>query len=249
MIVLESVSGNKLRKEEQIIFDFYQTVPKEKQFEIVKVPLKHLQRGKFVIKPGEVILLSGSIPFVHTALRQLGRPVPIPNDYPEGSECYLHRNITYGTKVNIVQGKLPLFIKPAKSLKMFTGFVCDDIDDYRLRGVHNNTQLMFSNVVNWVSEWRYYCSTKSIYEGSHYSGNSSIRPDPYTVHEIIQMLGPSSSLDAKVFDIGVLDTGETALVEINDAYSVGYYDGVSPMHYQSMISRRWQGLSGLKSQI
>jgi hypothetical protein len=45
-----------------------------------------------------------------------------------------------------------------------------------------------------------------------------------------------------VLDWGVTDTGETRLVEANDAYALGYY-GLQSVLYARMIDARWEELT------
>ena len=42
-------------------------------------------------------------------------------------------------------------------------------------------------------------------------------------------------------DVGVLSTGETALVEVNDAYGIGAY-GIAAEHYYTFLKARWDEL-------
>jgi len=44
-------------------------------------------------------------------------------------------------------------------------------------------------------------------------------------------------------DFGVLDTGETALVEVNDGFAFGAYDQVSAEVYWTVTVSRWWQLS------
>ncbi|MMZ69751.1 hypothetical protein D1872_326510 [compost metagenome] len=43
-------------------------------------------------------------------------------------------------------------------------------------------------------------------------------------------------------DFGVLSTGQTALVELNDGFSIGAYDGIEAGLYWEVIQARWQEL-------
>jgi hypothetical protein len=43
-------------------------------------------------------------------------------------------------------------------------------------------------------------------------------------------------------DFGVLRTGETCLVEVNDAYALGHY-GLQSVLYARMIDARWEELT------
>lgn len=47
---------------------------------------------------------------------------------------------------------------------------------------------------------------------------------------------------AYCLDVGVLETGETALVEVNDAFSVGMYEGMEAC-YPELLVTRWNELT------
>lgn len=57
--------------------------------------------------------------------------------------------------------------------------------------------------------------------------------------EAFQPFAPS----AYAIDFGVLDTGETALIVVNDGFSVGAYDDVDAGTYWDVIAMRWQELA------
>lgn len=44
-------------------------------------------------------------------------------------------------------------------------------------------------------------------------------------------------------DFGVLTTGETALIEVNDAFAIGAYDNVPGDLYLMMLKARWNQLT------
>ena len=43
-------------------------------------------------------------------------------------------------------------------------------------------------------------------------------------------------------DFGILSSGETCLVEVNDGYSLGRYDGISGADYTDLLIARWRQL-------
>ena len=47
---------------------------------------------------------------------------------------------------------------------------------------------------------------------------------------------------AYCLDVGVLDSGDTALVEMNDAFSIGMYDGMEKC-YGDLLTTRWKELT------
>ena len=53
----------------------------------------------------------------------------------------------------------------------------------------------------------------------------------------------ADSPKAYCLDVGVLDTGKTALIEINDAFSCGSYS-MSAETYGDLLTTRWNELKG-----
>ncbi len=53
-----------------------------------------------------------------------------------------------------------------------------------------------------------------------------------------------NSPKAYCIDVGVLNTGETALIEVNDAFSVGIYS-MSKELYANLLMTRWNELKGI----
>lgn len=243
MILLEHV-GNKLHKEEQVVYDFWK--PKN-SWDIVKLCKKDFDRNRFVIHPQTVILVVGSIDFVHAALRQMNRPIPANDCYPACIRPFLNRKVWEGTLRDFHDDYGKVFIKPRNNLKKFTGRVFYSPDSYPLQHIGKNTPVYFSEVVEWKSEWRYYIGNNFWQvETDCYEGDPNVRPDPEVLKHIFTAMKAANLHTPNVIDIGVLSTGETAVIEVNDAYSVGYLPGIRPIHYQAMLSLRWQKMSGYR---
>ena len=47
---------------------------------------------------------------------------------------------------------------------------------------------------------------------------------------------------AFALDLGVLSTGEVALIEMNDAFSIGKYNGIDDKTYAEFVITRWEDL-------
>ena len=47
---------------------------------------------------------------------------------------------------------------------------------------------------------------------------------------------------AFALDFGVLSTGEVALIEMNDAFSIGKYNGIDDETYAKFVITRWEEL-------
>jgi len=44
-------------------------------------------------------------------------------------------------------------------------------------------------------------------------------------------------------DFGILEDGRTCLVEVNDGYSLGRYDGINGSDYTDLLIARWNQLT------
>lgn len=103
-------------------------------------------------------------------------------------------------------------------------------------------KLLCSEVVSWLSEYRVYVVHSEIRSIDHYDGNANIPLDIEKVHCAIKTLENAGEFYAGyAIDFGVLDSGETALVEMNDGFAIGAYK-INRKDYTDMILARWEEL-------
>lgn len=190
------------------------------------------------------VLVAGSVPFMRHALRNLGKDLPNENCYPEAIWDLLYREVKALRSLREAKQMLDkgqtLFIKPAH-LKRFTGFVTCDSMDPRFNGVSDSIPVWVATPVQWLSEWRSY-----VYHGAVLctkpapGADKSIIPDFAVIYAAVEQLSDEGAPDGYAIDFGVLATGETALVEMNDGFSIGAYgDRMKPNDYWSVITARW----------
>ncbi|MDY6900666.1 MAG: ATP-grasp domain-containing protein [Cyanobacteriota bacterium] len=97
-------------------------------------------------------------------------------------------------------------------------------------------------VVSWVSEYRVYVVNSEIRSIDFYNGDNSIFIDVNKVKQAIKSLdNTGESYAGYAIDFGVLDSGETALVEMNDGFAVGAYS-IDRKNYTDLILARWEEL-------
>lgn len=206
---------------------------------------KHFIQNRFSITKDDFI--AGVIPVMYSAMKKLGIEYKH-DDYPERLRKYLHRRI-WETKLGYIKEQVfngylvnPIFIKPKDKLKKFTGFLLNSIDDWFLTdGAVDGTNIICSEPVKWVTEYRIPVINKIPRDYCNYFGNPDIQVDKSAVQNMIDDW--TDSPKAYCLDVGVLDTGETALIEINDAFSCGSYS-MSSETYGDLLTTRWNELKG-----
>lgn len=205
---------------------------------------KHLLQRKLKIQKGDFIM--GEIPVMLNAMKQLGIEYHY-DDYPESLQKYLHRKVWTSTMKEVrnlmydsKDGILDWFIKPKDKLKRFTGFVCSMIDDLQYaNGAGNQTKLWCSEPVIFVSEYRCPVINGKVMGMYAAPGKEGRLPDMKVVEQMAKDFVDAPS--AYALDVGVLLTGETALIEVNDGFSLGRY-GIPVDVYTQLLQTRWSEL-------
>ncbi|HEY9656907.1 MAG TPA: ATP-grasp domain-containing protein [Allocoleopsis sp.] len=147
-------------------------------------------------------------------------------------------------EVGLRGGNFPAtFVKPATRRKRFTGRVFEsEYDLSQVYGVSRQEKVLCSEVVTWLSEYRVYVVHSEIRGVDHYAGNADISIDLEEVRRAIQALDQAGeSYAGYAIDFGVLASGQTALVEMNDGFAVGAYS-IDSKNYTDMILARWEEL-------
>lgn len=191
---------------------------------------------------GPEVGICGYIGDVHEALRKINKPIPENVDYPKELKEYLGRNISISTleEVRKHPGK-SMFIKPLEH-KLFTGFVWNGSfeAERRLAGLLGSTKVYVSEPKNILSEYRCFVLDGEILDCRKYKGDWSLTPYKHDVNLTVSIMKNYSR--AFCLDFGVLDTGETILVEMNEGYAFGHY-GLRPDLFARMISARWSEMA------
>ena len=169
--------------------------------------------------------------------------LPKPLDIPEELYPYTKRNIQLGTIDSFMKAnKFPIFVKP-RIAKLFNGAVVHSADELEMfRFLHTDDlemEIMASDVVKFVSEYRTFVIDGHAYDCRKYSGDHRITPDFNFIDETIKAY--KSAPVSYGIDFGVTDKGETMLVEANDGYSLGTY-GFDCYNYVRMCILRWNQL-------
>jgi len=242
---LQEAGNGRLGHEEQLL---------RSEFERRGIPVtlytrKRIERRQLPLSASTFI--AGDMDMMHGAMRQLKIEPPPPNDYPKSLEPYLHRRVWASTLGTMEQRYLQdhseaLFIKPADRCKSFTGRMFSDLDDFRVIGSTSRRQDVWcSEPVEWLSEYRVYVIGPRVVSVDRYRGDPDVMLDLAIVEVALKTLRAAGEAHAAFgIDFGVLSTGETALVEMNEGYSLGAYQIPAPM-YTDLLMARWQELVAL----
>jgi hypothetical protein len=179
----------------------------------------------------------GSVEFCTELLKHFGKQVPPHISYPQSLYPFLKRKLTVSTFKDVDNG---IFIKPFAGIKSFTGH----IKGKNLESLPENIdeQLVYSSsIINLIGEWRYYVLAKQVLGFSRYDGDDNdVIPDISVITDAIDSFeNPPIGYS---IDIGVLDTGETVLIEVNDGWALGYYTwgNMTEQNYLKLITHRWK---------
>lgn len=188
--------------------------------------------------------VAGYIGDVLKALQVMGLDPPLLLDYPEVLKPFLRREVyqtTFGAFRDVKHAG-PLFIKPAKDHKLFTGLVWEGTREQRflLGPVQNDVPIWVSEPLNFVSEYRTFILNGEVLDCRRYKGDWSKAPDRLIVSAAVAFMNSVAPV-AYCLDFGITDKGETTLVEANDGFAMGPY-GLAPPQYACMIASRWREL-------
>lgn len=241
-VIVERRNG-RLGGEEQMIVD----EAHRRKIPVEELTEKILSRGFCKFEPTDLVV--GSVKFIKHALRLLDAPLVEASPYPECLRPYLGRAVGRYRSLKEVKHELDLgykwFVKPVDT-KIFTGFVPDSSTDFRFNGVSNRRPMYVSEVVEFHSEWRYYVVDGQPKAMRWYAGDKRRRPNQRTVYDAIEAYAKAGAPAGYVIDFGVIDRGETVLIEVNDGFAVGAYcESISEVYWDMLVAR-WQELIGVR---
>lgn len=191
------------------------------------------------------IVVHGSVGAVHRALTRLGMDLPDMHPAPPELAPFYGRRVWEGTMKEVRKIEGPIFLKPLRIHKAFTGYVRKgDLDDIsRTAHLDDDFEVVLSEVVPIASEWRCFVLEGRCVGARPYAGLYDA-PTPHVklVDRCIEALGAKAPVAYSV-DLARLVDGTTVVVEVNDAYALGSY-GLPSIPYAQMIEARWLQLTG-----
>lgn len=219
---------------------------------LLDIPCLTLQKDDLAGRPDLGLALPvGDVDYLRAAMASAGAREPENLSYHPALQHLLLRQVRL-THAGNVLGRM--FVKPVRT-KAFTGFVFDTLADPERMSAHDREQheafmscsssepVWVSEVVEFVSEWRYYVLAGKIIGAARYDqdgADGAPAPDS-TVAVAAARAMAAAGVDTFALDLGVLCTGETALVEANDAWAIGLYGkALDSRLYLHMLWRRWK---------
>lgn len=208
--------------------------------------IKFFEDIETVPRNRDIILLS-YIDETRTFFKDMGYKVPEDMSFPESLRNQKHlwkRDIEMCTAKEIEERYIvtkgldlfvPFFCKPANVLKGFQYGIIKTIEEFKAI-VDTKMDVIVSEVIDFVSEYRCFIIDKKIVSCQHYLGDLSLYPSFSFVESIVAVYK-----DAPIgysIDVGITNTGHTALIECNDGWSLGSY-GCMPKLYTRLLSERW----------
>jgi hypothetical protein len=209
-----------------------------------KLPELDLSEDKFSLIP------VGSVEFVREYGKCAGIEVPKALWYPDAAKAAFDREVREGT---FGEASPEEFVKPRENVKTFTGGIKEQITEK----VKAKEKVWISEAVPFESEFRFYVqdtATKwQILGWARYDGLgvTNPEPDPIIVEQIAEEYHRDIGPSAYSVDIGWRpDLGKYSLVEINDAWALGFYENSDPQsnpptrqQYADMIVSRWSQIA------
>jgi hypothetical protein len=191
-----------------------------------------LKSGKFnlLIKTN---LFVGSVDFMKEVFSKIGKnDVRVPKN--SNREC---RVMTLGEAKSIAKSGQNIFIKPF-DIKLFTGFVLNQMIHTSISNVPDDTQVMVYDVFNSriKAEFRCYIHYNKVVDVKNYAGDLFCSPDKEYLDGVIK--GNKDFPVAYTIDIGVLESGENVVIEYNDMWAIGNY-GIPNDLYLRLLRDRY----------
>ena len=230
--------GRRLEREEMLVFKEANL----RGYSVRYVCIKHLLRKRPDAIPKEGELPVGTIQFIHAACKSIGREIAPADYYPACLTPWLFRKVWKSTYKDVYRylenGGTPIFIKSVK-LKKLSGKVVTFETDLQALQCSKNLELWCSEVVEWRAEFRVYVVNRKIVHVGWYENKDNLCLNMNAVESALQAMWDANyPISNFCIDFGVLDNGETALIEMGDGYSMGAYD-IPAADYLTLLQNWW----------
>lgn len=209
--------------------------------DILKVTHDFIYKNRLIL-PKEFIPI-GTVEFVCTHLKNLGRGRPEPLDYPDCLKDYLGREI----KFDYPCFAPPLYyIKPLNT-KQFTCDTKEELEKLDISEVsEGGVKCWISEPIDITQEYRMYVMNDALIGYSRYDAleEDDVLPNLRVVNDMIRRYRHEAPR-AYTLDVALLRKGGTVLIEVNDMFATGYYKHgtMSEVMYMEALRARWEELT------
>ena len=184
----------------------------------------------------------GSVEYCQRIMELNGIQFPPHISYPEVLRDALKRALE---KMPYHEAPTTYFVKPAEQVKAFTGTVKGELV-LAEEEIPQDMPVFCSPYVDFVAEWRVYVLAGEILGFSRYDPNDgTYRLDIEFTKMLVELYGGEAPIGYAI-DVGLMSDGRYALVEVNDAWALGFYPwGTMKFdRYLDLIARRWEQIVG-----
>jgi len=161
---------------------------------------------------------------------------------------FYRRNISIGNKSELNES--PIFIKPVTT-KLFSGFIYrgDNINSYSseyeleqyniFKNIPYDLLIYQSDLISIQAEWRCYITNGKVISICQYDDSVDDKvPSSKFISDCLKYI----KTETLALDIGQLKNGKYVIIELNDAFAIGKYNGISDSDYFEFIKNRWNEL-------
>ena len=213
------------------------------------IPVKLEELHKIIFTIDEFTIPIGSVEFVQLYFKLTNIKQPKFTPYPYLPYKYYFRELKHRSIEEFIDlyNYPNLFVKPVDT-KKFNGFVFmgqdysyDEHDKEQLdifNKLHKKTHIYISKKIDIKHEFRCYINNSNIIsicqydDGLDYILNEN---ELSIVDDILQHI----KYKTFALDIAILTSGELVVIELNDAWAIGKYSGISNNDYFDFLKTRW----------
>lgn len=188
----------------------------------------------FKHRPSKNDVLIGSVEVTTKFFEYLEVDVPSYLGYPEELKSYLLRDIKT-CKYSELSDSYPYFVKPKDGVKLFTGSLVANSTQRSYLEEYSDIDFLVSDPIDFVSEWRCFVHKGELKGIQYYLGDYCNYPNTDKIKEMISKYKESPV--SYTLDVGVVKSGETALVEVNDMWAIGSYGFDAKTYVRMSIDR------------
>lgn len=187
-----------------------------------------------VVSAQEGLVPIGSVEFCRKYASSQGFKPPAWDPYPRPLRRFMARRPMSGRFGDVPDD---MFVKPLAT-KAFDAGIKSSIEE----PVHPLEAVYFCEAVTFTAEWRVYVCDGQRVAVTQYGEGDDAEPD---LQAIDKMLAAWKGPAGWSLDVGLVD-GRTHMVETNDGWALGMYQGIARDDYLRLVEVRWREIEQLR---